>query len=54
MTLGGIYTEKWVVFMFYDHPPLGEHIKKIEGWRGSIAKYRGYITIELHPIIFNQ
>jgi Zn-dependent protease with chaperone function len=25
--------EQWVVFMFYDHPPLGERIKMAEGWK---------------------
>jgi Zn-dependent protease with chaperone function len=31
--LGEIDPEKWVVFMFYDHPPLGERIKMAEGWK---------------------
>ena len=26
--LGEIDPEKWVVFMFYSHPPLGERIEK--------------------------
>ena len=25
--------EKWVVFMFYDHPPLGERIRIAENWK---------------------
>jgi Zn-dependent protease with chaperone function len=25
--LGEIDPEKWVVFMFYDHPPLGERVQ---------------------------
>jgi STE24 endopeptidase len=25
--LGEVYPEKWVVFMFYDHPPLGKRIR---------------------------
>jgi STE24 endopeptidase len=28
--LGEVDPEKWVVFMFYDHPPLGERIKMAE------------------------
>ena len=32
--LGEVDPEKWVVFMFYDHPPLGERIKMAEGWKG--------------------
>jgi STE24 endopeptidase len=31
--LGELDPEKWVVFMFYDHPPLGERIKMAEGWK---------------------
>jgi STE24 endopeptidase len=31
--LGEVDPEKWVVFMFYDHPPLGERIKMAEGWK---------------------
>jgi len=30
--LGEVDPEKWVVFMFYDHPPLGERIKMAEEW----------------------
>jgi STE24 endopeptidase len=30
--LGEVDPEKWVVFMFYDHPPLGERIKMAESW----------------------
>jgi len=25
--------EKWVVFMFYSHPPLGERIAKANHWK---------------------
>ena len=31
--LGEVDPEKWVVVMFYDHPPLGERIKMAEGWK---------------------
>ena len=31
--LGEVDPEKWVVFMFYDHPPLGERIKMAETWK---------------------
>jgi STE24 endopeptidase len=31
--LGEVDPEKWVVFMFYDHPPLGERIRMAEGWK---------------------
>jgi len=31
--LGEVDPEKWVVFMFYDHPPLGERIKMAESWK---------------------
>ncbi len=31
--LGEADPEKWVVFMFYDHPPLGERIKMAENWK---------------------
>ncbi len=31
--LGELDPEKWVVFMFYDHPPLGERIKMAEHWK---------------------
>jgi STE24 endopeptidase len=30
--LGEIDPEKWVVFMFYSHPPLGERIEKAKNW----------------------
>ena len=30
--LGEIEPEKWVVLMFYSHPPLGERIKKAKYW----------------------
>lgn len=26
--------EKWVVFLFYSHPPLGERIAKAQAWKG--------------------
>jgi Zn-dependent protease with chaperone function len=25
--------EKWVVLMFYSHPPLGERIEKARNWK---------------------
>jgi STE24 endopeptidase len=31
--LGEIDPEKWVVFMFYSHPPLGERIEKAINWK---------------------
>ena len=31
--LSEVDPEKWVVFMFYDHPPIGERIKMAEGWK---------------------
>jgi STE24 endopeptidase len=31
--LGEVDPEKWVVFMFYSHPPLGERIAKAHNWR---------------------
>lgn len=31
--LGEIDPEKWVVFMFYSHPPLGERIAKARAWK---------------------
>ena len=31
--LGEVDPEKWVVFMFFDHPPLGERIKMAESWK---------------------
>jgi len=31
--LGELNPEKWVVFMFYDHPPLGERIEMAQNWR---------------------
>jgi STE24 endopeptidase len=33
--LGEMDPEKWVVFMFYDHPPLGERIKMASGMSGA-------------------
>ena len=32
--LGEVDPEKWVVFMFYSHPPLGERIAKANQWKG--------------------
>ncbi len=32
--LGEVDPEKWVVFMFYSHPPLGERIVKANHWKG--------------------
>lgn len=32
--LGEIDPEKWVVFMFHSHPPLGERIAKANAWKG--------------------
>ena len=31
--LGEIDPEKWVVFLFYSHPPLGERIAKAQNWK---------------------
>jgi Zn-dependent protease with chaperone function len=31
--LGEINPEKWVVWLFYDHPPLGERIDKARSWK---------------------
>ena len=31
--LGEIDPERWVVFMFYSHPPLGERIEKARNWK---------------------
>jgi len=31
--LGEVDPEKWVVFLFYSHPPLGERIEKAQNWR---------------------
>jgi len=31
--LGEVDPEKWVIFMFYSHPPLGERIKKARSWK---------------------
>src|SRR5215211_3719564 len=33
--LGEVDPEKWVVFMFYSHPPLGERIAKAHHWKGT-------------------
>jgi len=33
--LGEIDPEKWVVFLFYSHPPLGERIAKAHHWKGT-------------------
>ncbi|GAB4462093.1 MAG: M48 family metallopeptidase [Anaerolineales bacterium] len=32
--LGEVDPEKWVVFLFYSHPPLGERIAKARAWQG--------------------
>jgi STE24 endopeptidase len=31
--LGEVDPEKWVVFMFYTHPPLGQRIEKANHWQ---------------------
>ena len=31
--LSEVEPEKWVVFLFYDHPPLGERIRMAEKWK---------------------
>ena len=31
--LGEVDPEKWVVFLFYSHPPLGERIEKATNWK---------------------
>lgn len=31
--LGEINPEKWVVFLFYSHPPLGQRIEKANSWK---------------------
>jgi STE24 endopeptidase len=33
--LGEIDPEKWVVFLFYDHPPLGERIAMAKNWKSN-------------------
>ena len=33
--LGEIDPEKWVVFLFYSHPPLGERIEMAKSWKQS-------------------
>ncbi len=33
--LGEVDPEKWVVFMFYSHPPLGERIAKAVNWKSA-------------------
>lgn len=33
--LGEVDPEKWVVFLFYSHPPLGERIAKANHWKGT-------------------
>lgn len=33
--LGEVDPEKWVVFLFYSHPPLGERIEKARRWRAA-------------------
>jgi STE24 endopeptidase len=37
--LGEVDPEKWVVFMFYSHPPLGERIAKANHWKGNVTTY---------------
>jgi STE24 endopeptidase len=32
--LGEVDPEKWVVFLFHSHPPLGERIAKANSWKG--------------------
>jgi len=34
--LGEIDPEKWVVFLFYSHPPLGQRIDKARHWKVSL------------------
>ncbi|MCK6539537.1 MAG: M48 family metallopeptidase [Anaerolineales bacterium] len=33
--LGEVDPEKWVVFLFYSHPPLGERITKARNWKAA-------------------
>lgn len=33
--LGEVDPEKWVVFLFYSHPPLGERIGKAQNWKSG-------------------
>ncbi len=33
--LGEIDPEKWVIFLFYDHPPLGDRIEMAKNWKPS-------------------
>ena len=33
--LGEVDPEKWVVFLFYSHPPLGERIAKAQSWKAG-------------------
>jgi len=33
--LGDIDPEPWVVFLFYNHPPLNARIAKAQGWEGA-------------------
>jgi STE24 endopeptidase len=35
--LGDVDPENWVVWLFYDHPPLGERIAKAQNWNGKTA-----------------
>ncbi|MGC1378749.1 MAG: M48 family metallopeptidase [Anaerolineales bacterium] len=35
--LSEVDPEKWVVFMFYDHPPLNERIKMIETFKSGVS-----------------
>jgi len=34
--LGEVDPEKWVVFMFHSHPPLGERIEKANDWKSAV------------------
>jgi STE24 endopeptidase len=36
--LGEVDPEKWVVWMFYSHPPLGERIEKANHWKGAAVQ----------------
>ena len=33
--LGEVDPEKWVIFLFYSHPPLGERIAKAQSWKSA-------------------
>jgi len=36
--LGEVDPEKWVIWMFYTHPPLGERIEKANNWRPTAVQ----------------